>query len=91
MKHKLNVTLILLLIFLFSHIIGLLVINNYLPQKTETGEVTEKKLPLSIERPMVAEETSFITIFIIIIISTILALLLMKLNALKLWKFWFFI
>ena len=91
MKHKLYVTLLLLSVFLGAHLIGLAVINNYLPKKTSTGEVIEKDLPLKIERPVVEEKTSFITIFIIIIISTLLALLLIKFNAMRLWKFWFFV
>ena len=91
MKHRVNITLILLTVFLLSHIIGLLVINQYLPKETSQGNIVQKELPLNIERPVVEEKTSYITIFIIIIISTILALILMKFNALRLWKFWFFI
>ena len=91
MKHRLNITIFLLLIFLMAHLIGLTIINNYMPKKTSTGEVIEKKLPLNIERPQIEEKTSFITIFIIIIFSTLIALLLMRFNAMKLWKLWFFI
>jgi len=92
MKHKTNITILLLLIFLSSHLIGLFVIKNYLPKEIkETGEIIEKQLPLNIERPEIEEKTSFFTIFVIIIISTLIALLLMRLNALRLWKFWFFI
>ena len=91
MKHRLNITIFLLLIFLASHLIGLTIINNYLPKKTSTGEIIEKELPLKIERPEIEEKTSFITIFIIIIFSTLIALLLMRFNAMKLWKLWFFI
>jgi len=74
-----------------AHLIGLTIINNYLPKKTSTGEIIEKELPLKIERPEIEEKTSFITIFIIIIFSTLIALLLMRFNAMKLWKLWFFI
>lgn len=91
MKHKLNITILLLLIFLMAHLIGLTIINNYLPKKTSTGEIIEKELPLNIERPEIEEKTSFITIFIIIVFSTLIALLLMRFNAMKLWKLWFFI
>ena len=91
MKHRLNITIFLLLIFLMAHLIGLTIINNYLPKKTSTGEIIEKELPLKIERPEIEEKTSFITIFIIIIFSTLIALLLMRFNAMKLWKLWFFI
>src|SRR3989344_2035616 len=92
MKHKLNVTLILLFIFLASHLIGLLVINKYLPKEIpSTGEIIEKELPLNIERPVVEEKTSYITISIIIVLSTLIALLLMRFNAMRLWKLWFFL
>ncbi len=91
MKHNISITLILLLIFLGAHLIGLSIVNKYLPKKTDTGEIIQKDLPLNIERPQVEEKTSFISIFIIIIISTLIALLLMRFNAMKLWKLWFFI
>lgn len=91
MKHKLNITLLLLLIFISAHLIGLVIIKEYLPEKTATGEIIQKNLPLRIERPEVEEKTSWITILFIIVFSTILALILIKFNAMRLWKFWFFI
>ena len=66
MKHKTNITLLLLLIFLSSHLIGLFVVKNYLPKEIGTGEISEKKLPLNIERPEIEEKTSFFTIFVFI-------------------------
>ena len=91
MKHTWQVTLILALLFLLSHFVGLIIVDNYLPKTLPTGEVIEKELPLSIERPEIEEKTSFIPIFFIILISTILALILIKFQLLNLWKFWFFI
>ena len=81
MKHNLKVTIILLLLFICSHLIGLYIINHYLP--------AESSLPLNIEKPQFAEETSYLPIFITIMVATGLALLLIKFKALKLWKFWF--
>ena len=81
MKHNIKVTIILLLLFICSHLIGLYVINHYLPSTAD--------LPLNIEKPQFAEETSYLPIFITIIIATALALLLIRFKALKIWKFWF--
>ncbi len=82
MKHNLSVTLLIILLFLASHFIGLFVIEKYLPQ--------EKNLPFNIEKPRLEEETSYIPIFIAIIVATIVALILIKLGALRLWKTWYF-
>ena len=35
MKHKLNITILLLATFLLAHFVGLLIIDKYLPQKIE--------------------------------------------------------
>ena len=91
MKHTLKITLFLLLIFLLSHFIGLIIINNYLPKTLPSGEIIEKKLPLNIEKPQIEENTSFITIFITLLIGSFLALLLIKFQLFNVWKFWFFI
>ncbi len=91
MKHNLSITFILALLFLSSHFVGLAIINKYLPKTLATGEVVEKALPLNIERPEIEAETSFVPIFFIILISTILALILIKFQLFGLWKFWFFI
>ena len=81
MKHTIKVTIILLLLFICSHLIGLFIVNHYLPSTTD--------LPLRIEKPQFAEETSYIPIFITIIFATLLALVLIRLKAVKVWKFWF--
>ncbi len=82
MKHNISVTLILILLFLTSHFIGLFIVNNYLPK--------EKNLPLGIEKPQFEERTSYIPIFIAIILATVVALILVKFAAFRLWKFWYF-
>ncbi|NQV09347.1 hypothetical protein HQ529_05855 [Candidatus Woesearchaeota archaeon] len=93
MKHTFKITLILIFIFLFAQIIGLVIINTYIDsQKTqESGETTFTGLPFNIERPEVDESTSFIYIMIAVLIGTGLLLLLIKYRKMRLWKFWFFL
>ncbi|MBS3160795.1 hypothetical protein J4213_03830 [Candidatus Woesearchaeota archaeon] len=91
MKHTLFITITLALLFLASHAMGLVIIDEYLPKTLSTGEIVERELPLNIERPEVREETSFIPIFFIILFATIIALLFIKFQLFKLWKLWFFI
>lgn len=82
MKHNIKITIVLILLFLFSQLVGLLIVKNYL---------INERLPFNIERPDFEEETSYFPIIIAIIIGTLIALGLAKLNAIGLWKFWFFI
>ncbi len=82
MKHGLYVTLWLVMFFVIAQLVGVLVVSKYL---------AVEELPYGIERPEIEEETSYIPIAIAIIIATGLALLIMKLGVLKLWKAWFFL
>ncbi|MEK6907376.1 MAG: presenilin family intramembrane aspartyl protease [Nanoarchaeota archaeon] len=91
MKHTLLITITLALLFLASHFTGLIIIDKYLPKTLPSGEIVEKELPLNIERPQVEETTSYLPIFIIILISTAIALIFIKFQLFKLWKLWFFI
>ncbi len=106
MKHTLKVTSILLLMFLFSQLIGLAVVNKYInaEESKPSGEITAETtsisakenvtwnaLPFSFERPQVEEGTSFIYLAIAIGIGTLLALLLIKFRSIMLWKVWFFL
>src|SRR3989338_1987934 len=81
MKHRLDVVIILFLLFLTAHFTGLLILNHY----NDT-----KELPYKIQPPETKEKTSFIVIFIVILVSTFIALLLIKFRAMRLWKIWFF-
>lgn len=83
MKHNLYITLILISLFLGSHIIGLFIIKNYLPK--------EEELPLGIQKPEFKEETSYIPIIISLLIATAIALILIRFKALRIWKTWFFL
>lgn len=92
MKHTLSITFILTALFLLSQVIGLLIISAYVDKETTaaTGELSWKKLPLSIERPPLEERTSFIYIILAILIGTGILLLLIRWQKVSLWKWWFF-
>ena len=81
MKHTWKITILLLLAFLASHVIGLFITDHYLIES----------LPYNIERPDVNPETSYIPIIISILIATSLILLLIKFQAKKIWKTWFLV
>lgn len=81
MKHKLSVTLIIVALFLAAQIIGLLITKEYLTEA----------LPLGIERPVFEGTESYFPLIIGIVIATALALFIIKLGALKLWRIWFFL
>lgn len=83
MKHDLSITVTIVLLFLTSHFIGLFIIKHYLP--------AEENLPLGIQKPKLKEETSYIPIFLTIIIATVIALILIRLGALRIWKTWYFL
>lgn len=109
MKHTASITIILVILFLLTQIVGLKIISNYITVKDvvkkeiviEDGREIEKEiivqeevfeeLPYGIERPEIKEKTSYIQIFFAIAIATTLALILLKLQALRLWKMWFFL
>ena len=82
MKHNLKIISILLGLFLVAQFIGLLVTNSYI-------QVDE--LPLGIERPEIDEKTSFVPIFIFILIATALVLVLLRFKLFRLWRLWFFL
>ncbi len=83
MKHTLQVTILLIVLFLIAQFIGLLIIKPY--------TIEEKPLPMGIERPQFEEKTSFVWIFAIIIAATIFALFLARMEATMIWKLWFFV
>jgi len=92
MKHTWNVTILLIIFFFVTQIIGLFIINGYINHKEsiETGAIVANPLPL-VERPEVEESTSWVLIFSAIIVGTIIALLIIKLKLFAMWKLWFFI
>ncbi|TKJ17291.1 hypothetical protein CEE44_02025 [Candidatus Woesearchaeota archaeon B3_Woes] len=103
MKHSLRVTLLLILFFLLSQIIGLGIISKYITIEevekidlitNETYVVNETialDLPHNIERPQFNTSSEFITYLVIaILLATILFLFLIKIKTFFLWKLWFF-
>ena len=93
MKHTLKITVILVLLFFLSQIVGLAITNQYIDhEKTaETGVTAWEELPYEMERPPVEESSSFIYILIAVLLGTGLLMLLIKFKKVNLWKFWFFI
>jgi len=82
MKHTLQITLVLLALFFTAQLIGLSVVKSYFK---------EEALPYNIERPEIEEETSYIYLIVALFFATVIALVLAKFRAIKLWKFWFFV
>src|SRR3989344_5769100 len=80
MKHSFKTILILVLFFLVAQLIGLVIVQL----------LTEKELAFGIQRPQLNKETSFISIFLIILLVTGITLLIARFNAIRLWKVWFF-
>ncbi|MFH1396880.1 MAG: presenilin family intramembrane aspartyl protease [archaeon] len=91
MKHTLQVTLFLVVMFFLAQIIGLAVINEYIDHKTttETGEIAFTELPYGLERPEIEQGTAFIFyLTFAIVFGTLLVLLLVKLKKPFIWRMW---
>ncbi|MBI4159256.1 hypothetical protein HY500_03280 [Candidatus Woesearchaeota archaeon] len=86
MKHTLKITFLLFLLFLMTHVLGLVILNQY-NFVNESG----KDLPYGLQPPEIEQDTSFIPIFFIILFGTVLMLILARFKTMFLWKFWFFI
>lgn len=104
MKHKLQVTLILIVMFIITQIIGLLVVNVYLPQQKEilnqtTGEyqniTISPLLPYGMQPPELRTQTDFWTILPGIILSFVIAIviifLISRIKIHFLLRYWFFV
>lgn len=91
MKHTIPVTLVLVVLFLLSQIVGLFLIDKSIDKELTgvTGNVTFEALPYQIERPDIDTNTSFIFIIVAVFIGTILVLLLMKFRKPRIWKYWY--
>lgn len=81
MKHNIKITALLLLLFLAAHFVGILIINKYLTAP----------LPLNIQKPKLNEQTSYIPIFLTILLATIIVFIMIHFRTIRLWKVWFFI
>jgi len=92
MKHTLSVTLIIVLIFLISQVIGLYAINanTKVTQTPEGGIVVEHEDTAIGERPEIEGPVTFVYIMIAILIGTGLLLLLVRLKKIRVWKAMYF-
>ena len=97
MKHNLKITLLLLLMFLTTQIIGLYVVNHYSTIKIINGkavQVSAPNLPYGMQSPEIKQNRDFNQIFLSIllafVVSIVLLFLLIKLKTKVVFKFWFF-
>lgn len=91
MKHTTRITVILLLTFVLSQVIGLVIVNQYIDysRSQESGSVVLSDLPFG-ERPTVEDESfSFIHIFVAVIIGTLLVFAFVRFRFFRLWKAWY--
>lgn len=97
MKHRLSITILILAMFLATQLLGLAVVNAYIPHvKTVTvGNVTTnvtiaRELPYGMEPPKTTPQNAMISIIIAIVLVTIAFLILTRINATLVIKIWFF-
>ena len=97
MKHRLTITVIMLMMFLVTQLIGLAVIYAYTPHvKTvtvgnETTNVTiSRELPFGMEPPKTTPQNAMISIIIALVLVTVAFLVLTRINASIVIKIWFF-
>src|SRR3989344_4086095 len=60
-------------------------------KKVVVKEEVFDELPYGIERPDMKEKTSYLQIIFAMVVATVLALILLKFQAMRLWKLWFFL
>jgi len=103
MKHNAKITIILIAMFIVTQVIGLFVVNAYLPKKAlvfnETSQqfenVTIEQLPKGFQPPELKTSYDFFSIFVNIVIAFIVAIALMfllsKIKITLILRIWFFI
>jgi presenilin-like A22 family membrane protease len=93
MKHKLNVTLILIAFFIAAEIFGLYAISRDMKvSKAPTGEIITVHPDTAVgARPDIRNSQTLIYIAVSVLIGTVLILLLAKFRKPKIWKAWFFL
>lgn len=95
MKHPVNMTLLLVVMFLTAQLAGLLIINEYIDiaASHETGitvKNTEEYNRIGIEPPEVENESiSFVFILGSVLMGTVLILLIIQFGKRRLWKAWY--
>ncbi|MBU2497198.1 MAG: hypothetical protein KJ767_04020 [Nanoarchaeota archaeon] len=89
MKHSWKATLIVLVLFLLTQIIGLAVVKTYtVGWQLQDANIT-KEIPYGFAPPEVQPEVSLISIMVAIIIATMIILLLGRIKANLIIKLWF--
>jgi presenilin-like A22 family membrane protease len=89
MKHKFNISLILVLMFLAAQFLGIAIIYNHIDtQKSSADQTVFEEIPF-LERPPVQENYSYIPIILAVLIGTAFLLFLIKHNLTWIWKIWF--
>ena len=95
MKHPINMTMLLVVMFLIAQLVGLLIISEYIDIRAshETGATvknTEVYNRIGIEPPEVKNESvSFIFILGAVLLGTVLILLIIQFGQHRLWKIWY--
>jgi presenilin-like A22 family membrane protease len=96
MKHEVKITAILLLMFLFTQLIGLIVIDAYAPKTRtvfengiEKNVTIAKEIPYGMQPPEAKPEVSLGSILVSLVIAILIFFLLMKIKARSLIKIWF--
>lgn len=97
MKHNLKVTLFLILLFLLSQLMGLAIINQYVDIQESAKEGDTKANQDAFAQTggappdLTAEEERYVWIYIAaaILLGTVLVLIIIKFQVLKLWMAWF--
>lgn len=100
MKHTVKISLILICMFIVTQMIGLFVVNTYLPtQATILNETTgeyqqvtiQKQLPFNMTPPEIKPADAFSSIIFAFIFVIILLLILMKYKVKTILRVWFFV
>ncbi len=99
MKHSWKITLMLLSLFLITQLFGLVVINKYMVKRvvkintphgvSYSTNVSWHTNAITGEPPKVNENWSFISVFIAILLSTVLVFILVKFKAGNIWNMWY--
>ena len=96
MKHPLNLTVLLILMFLTAQLAGLLIIKEYvnIEASHQTGTTVNNEemfRRIGFEPPVVGNESlSFLFILISVLVGTGFILLIIKFRKGNLWKLWYF-
>lgn len=90
MKHDLPITILLIIIFVVSQLVGLILVNTDIKEVTNiNGNLTVVHSEPVIPRPDTTGAESFIYLAIGILIGTLIVLLLARFNKFRIWKYWF--